>query len=590
MKKIISIIWLLFAVALHATQVSASLSKNTVPAGQGVLLTLNVEGGAPESQPAIPQVENLIVNPHGTSQQMQIINGDVTRSITYTYVVGSNQTGDYEIPAITVRVAGRDYTTQPLSLKVGPNADKAPEGMADDQAPEEPGKYGHLSFQMMESDRKYVYPGEIAPVKIRAYFPANTQVTLSSAPHPEGSAFTLHHLTKEPDQSSEIVNGRRYMVVTWFGGLSATKAGKYPASFVITGTVTMRDESAAGSGGRDPFFGGFFAPMVQKDIELTTKEAPLLEVKELPLEGRPDDFTGAIGQFEMKSFQIPNSLHTGEPFQVEAVVKGSGNFALLSAPHPFPVDDWKTYEGTEDFVPEDVASFGGSKSFHYNAVPLKPGEPEVGLRFSYFDPEKGEYRIVKSDTRKIAISGKKVQTPEVAATPQQEPPKPKTPQIAPLATELGAVQSYHPLSDSIWFTPVLGSCGFLSLAIIGFGIWKERGSDPVKEAARANLAATQEAREKAALAAANGDAVAFFAAAKMAVRLCIAQRDGLRPEAITLADLGEHEDETITEILVEADRVDFSAEKVSVENLKAWNEKLGTCLERLAGTRKELAV
>ena len=66
----------------------------------------------------MPEVANLIVQPRGQSQQMQIINGTTTVSVTYNYAVGSNTPGDYQIPAIDVMVDGKKLTTRPLKLKV----------------------------------------------------------------------------------------------------------------------------------------------------------------------------------------------------------------------------------------------------------------------------------------------------------------------------------------------------------------------------------------------------------------------------------------------------------------------------------------
>ena len=100
----------------------------------------------------------------------------------------------------------------------------------------------------------------------------------------------------------------------------------------------MRDTSAGG--GRSPFGGGviddFFAPVIQKEVSLTTPEPPEIEVTELPTEGRPDDSDGAIGQFEFDAVQFPDALRTGEPCQIEARIRGAGNFALLKEPRPLP--------------------------------------------------------------------------------------------------------------------------------------------------------------------------------------------------------------------------------------------------------------
>ena len=119
MNKAIPLLWIFLFATLHAVEVTARLSGDTVPAGQGVMLNVTVQADSPpDKQPSIPEVKDLIVQPRGTSQQVQMSNGKVTRSIRFSFVVGSNKAGDYEIPAITVLVRGKEYTTQPLSLKV----------------------------------------------------------------------------------------------------------------------------------------------------------------------------------------------------------------------------------------------------------------------------------------------------------------------------------------------------------------------------------------------------------------------------------------------------------------------------------------
>ena len=596
LKQLIPILLVLLMGGLQAVEVSATLSTDSVAAGEGALLTLSVTDGRPSGEPVIPPVKDLIVNSRGTSQNIQIINGAMTRSLSYTYVVGSNQEGEYEVPAIKVRVGGREYSTQPLKLRVRAAADAKPQGIDDengeDEATEEAGDYGHLTLQMVEKDRTHVYPGEIAPVRIRAFFPADAQVSLKGAPRPEGSAFTLHNLSEEPDQSSVTIDGKRYLVVTWFGGLSATKAGTYPAIIKLDGTVSVPDRSASRRspfGGRgspfdDPFFSGsmfgdIFGQMIEKDIELTTDaEDSEIEVIELPQEGRPENFTGAIGNFEFESAQIPSSLATGEPCRIEAVLKGQGNFSLLTEPKPMPEAEWKSYDGKSDFEGGDVASFAGRKSFRYSAVPLTPGEKEVALSFSYFDPDAGEYVEVKSPSQQVTITGEVVanKSPSKEAQPVEQTPE--VPQLAPLALEAGGKGSYLPLSEQAWFVPVLALCGILSAGILGYGWWTQRMADPSKLSRLELDQATQSALTNAGKAVSAGNAPAFFQAAREAMRLRVAEARGINPEAVTAADLDGVDDETVATIFTEADRVEYSGRSGGSEDLTGWQNKLDAAM------------
>ena len=66
------------------------------------------------------------------------------------------------------------------------------------------------------------------------------------------------------------------------------------------------------------------------------------------------------------------------------------------------------------------------------------------------------------------------------------------------------------------------------------------------------------------------------------MRIRVAERSGMKPEAVTLADLRGIGDEGVVEILKEADRVDYSGKAVGADDLTAWREKLRRGLDRLA--------
>jgi len=316
-----------------AAEVEAQLDRDAVLAGNGAMLTLRVSGGR-AGQPEIPAVPNLIVQPRGQSRQTQWINGTTTTSVTYNYAVGSNTPGDYQIPAIEVTVDGKKFTTQPLKLKVlDAGAAQPPAGVAPNPAggaatggggePDTGEKrFGFMTISPVAQDRSYVYVGEIAPVRIQAWIPADARAQLRSGIQPEGKAFTLHHVSDRPQQTQEIKDGKRYLVVTWYGGISATKAGKYPAALSVDVTVAVRDTAARqprrrmGGPFDDPFFDNIFddmnAPMIQKEVTLKSDDQEI-EVRALPANGKPAGFSGAVGEFKLDAWDMPAQWRTGEP-------------------------------------------------------------------------------------------------------------------------------------------------------------------------------------------------------------------------------------------------------------------------------------
>ncbi len=573
-KVILAVICL--AAGVSAAEVTAQLDRESVPAGGAALLTLKVSGSR-TAQPELPQVENLIIQPRGQSQQMQIVNGRTSMSVTYQYAVGSRTPGDYQIPGIEVTVDGQKVSAQPLKLKVlDSGAANPPPGMPPGQAAaggsgdgEDVGekRFGFLTVDLQDSGRDHVYVGEIAPVRIRAWIPEDARgAQLRSGVQPEGKAFTLHNVSDRPQQTRETRDGKNYTVLTWFGGMSATKAGKYPASLSVNATVAVRDTTAPKplrnrtGPFSDPFFDSVFddmnAPMIQKDVTLKSDDREI-EVRPLPADGRPDGFTGAVGDFRFDATEIPSTWKTGEPQQIGVRIAGSGNFALMNEPVLNPADAWKTYPGKDEFTPGDSTSFSGSKVFRFSAVPRKGGDQKVALTFSYFDPARGAYMEITSPEKQIQVSGEDMAEEEPAAAVNDEPPPvKKEPELVAQHEEMSSPGHLVPLVYRPAFVPLLATGG--GLCVLGglFGWLRRRRGDPRRLARAAMDKAVREALDAAGRCAAAGDVPGFFAAARLAIQERLGGLWNQPAQAITLAEISVRipDNSPVARFFREADR------------------------------------
>lgn len=583
-----------------AAEVEASLDRNSVPAGEGALLTLDISGASP-GRPEIPPVDKLIFQTRGQQQKIQMFNGTTVRSVVYTYVVGSNTAGDYVIPAIQVSVDGQMLKTQPLKLKVlDAGAAQPPAGMAPGspagQVPEpqqdetSENRFGFLTVDLADSKRDHVYIGEIAPVRIRAWLPADSQAQLRSGIQPESKAFTLHNVSDRPQQTQEMKDGKRYTVVTWFGGISATKSGKYPVSLSLDATVAVRDSTAPRQRRRrsGPFSSSFFddafdqmnVPVIQKDVTLKSEDEEI-EVRALPAEGRPEGFSGAVGKFKLESYDIPSEWKTGEPQQITAQVGGSGNFALLNAPDLTPADAWKSYPGKGEFTPGDQASFAGSKDFRFSAVPRKGGSQEAVLTFSYFDPESGSYQTVEGPPKRIVVTGADMVEvmPDVPTESVKKVEK-KTGLIAQHARAAPAV-TLVPLVARKLFVSLLGVSGGMALLGMILGALRVRRDDPQRIARAAMERAAREAQDAAAKCAEMRDVGGFFAAARLALQHRLGALWSLPAQAITSADVWSRlpEDSPVSRFFREADGHEYnraSGTEVQSESRALFDEALAS--------------
>ena len=589
----------------RAAEVTARLSQDTAKVGEGVTLSLRITGGH-SSQPVMPEIENLIIQLSGQSQQLQTINGKTSSSLTLNYVVGSNIAGEYEVPPIEITVGAEKISTPPLKLKVfadvatqlpngiTPNSAASPQrspAAAEDQ-------FGFLTIELATNERKHVYVGEIAPVRIRAWLPVDSRASLTSAIQPEGKAFTLHNVTQSPEQTREEKDGKTYLVATWYGGMSATKAGTYPAALSLNATVAVRDAASPNQARRrsgpfgDPFFDSAFDQMnaryIEKQVKLASKDQKI-EVRPLPKEGRPENFTGAVGEFKLEPSKLPALWQTGEPQRIIASVSGSGNFSLMKAPELNPSEVWKTYDGKDEFTPSDQASFAGTKKFQFSAVPRKGGEYEVNMEMSYFDPTAGEYKTILSPAAKMQIAGADlVETQEEPASAVISPPTKVEERLAAQKFSNKKGAPLIPLVSRREFIPLLTAA--LALTCIGGGLewYKRRQNDPQRRAKLASKKAQQLALQAAATSAAAMDAMGFFTAARRAIQEHLGLLWDQAPQAITLAEVSERlpADSPVIGLFREADSYEYGRQQASAESFPKWKKSLDQALQTLNRTSR----
>lgn len=576
----------LLLVSTAAAAIEAKLDRDSVAAGSAAMLEISISGRA-DARPEMPKVENLIIESRGQQKQIEIFNGAFSESTTYTYAVGSNTPGNYVIPAIEVTIGGKKVSTQPLNLTVldagvaAPPAQPGQQPATEETAENDENRFGFLTVELADSERKHAYVGEIAPVRIRAWIPAESQANLRSGIQPEGKGFTLHNLSQRPQQTQEMKDGKRYIVVTWFGGISATKAGKHPASLSVNATVAVRDTSAPkpqrrrmGGPFDDPFFDSVFdrmnVPIIQKDVTLRSVDQEI-EVRPLPTEGRPAGFTGAVGEFNFIDSNIPDTWKTGEPQQIIARLSGTGNFALMNAPDITPAESWKTYEGKNEFRAGDQASFSGTKAFQFSAVPRKGGEQEVALEFSYFDPAAAAYKTIVTPAKKIQVSGEDIVDLAPAAAPEVKQPEKKEAGLIGQHSHLSASGSLVPLVSRPEFARIMFSAA--GLCVIGgiFGWLRKRDADPKRRALAAMEIATREALDAASKCAASRDVSGYFAAARLAIQQRLGSLWNQPAQAITLADVSARmpADSPVVQFFREADLHEYSRQSTG-EVLPQW--------------------
>ena len=114
-------------------------------------------------------------------------------------------------------------------------------------------------------------------------------------------------------------------------------------------------------------------------------------VRELPVDGRPASFNGAVGVYSVTA-AVERSGRVGDAVQLSVTVAGVGNLKLLPAP-PLQIPGVTINASGESIVVDSTdLLIRGSKTFRFLLTPSRDGDIPLGdLRYAYFNPVRSQY-------------------------------------------------------------------------------------------------------------------------------------------------------------------------------------------------------
>lgn len=461
-----------------------------------------------------------------TSAETRILNGRPEYSRTQSLIIDAipPRTGSFTIPAYEFTYKGETLRAPAATLEVlERDADAGP---ATDE----------LVF--LEADAPdNLYLGQSVPLHLKLYLNERVRLGDLESFNRTADGFTLSDLPRNPDETIETVDGRRYRVLTWPLALTPIQEGRQDLGFQFSLRALLPDSDRRDPfGRRSPFGGGIFDDFFGRPERINVYTEPhQVEVKPLPEEDRPDSFSGAIGEFTMRVEVDSRNTTEGEPVMLSVEVKGRGNFDRIQGP-PLPEDaHWRSYPPESDFEADDDLGLRGTKRFDYVITPQTPGTLRFPpVKFAYFDPVDQTYTELVS--RSITVEVAESDTPAPSPAPDREadadaPTEADAPELERTLSpeEALTVPDYRPRparnldADPFrapWFYLLNGLCllAFLALALT-LRHRRRLRSDPDYALLRAARRELNTACADAVQAARAGDADAFFRAAQRAVRL-----------------------------------------------------------------------
>ena len=114
-----------------------------------------------------------------------------------------------------------------------------------------------------------------------------------------------------------------------------------------------------------------------------------LVVKSLPESGKPGNFNGAVGQYQIESSLDKSETQAGDPVTFRVRISGQGNINTLQTPALPKSEDFKIYDSsTSTNISKERLVVEGQKVTETVFVSRKAGSFTIpALTFSYFDPK-----------------------------------------------------------------------------------------------------------------------------------------------------------------------------------------------------------
>ena len=392
--KHISLFALILNSSLIIAQVNfeATLSKKKLGLNERLRIDFVMNKNGDNFTP--PNFENFqIIGGPNQSIKTSYLNGEQSFSKTFSYFLKPLKKGKLVIYQATVTIDGQEYKSVPVEVNVtnsvkGANSNSDNEYFDDD------------NIELIASvSKSSPYINEPITIVYKLYY--KSPINVSNANESEAPKykdfFTQNIKIPQLKVNRETYKGQIYNVVDW------RKVVLYPQrdgnleisplslNLVLDFPTNKRD-----------FFGNIIYDQASKIITTGSK---IITVRKLPDNGKPKNFSGAVGQFEFDIILNKNSLKASESFQAKVKVTGQGNLKLFDLPNLMVPASMELYEPErKENVKTNLSGMSGTIENIYTIVPKYQGKfPIQELEFSYFDPLEKTYKTLKSQKLNIDV-------------------------------------------------------------------------------------------------------------------------------------------------------------------------------------------
>ncbi|MCT4597747.1 MAG: BatD family protein [Vallitalea sp.] len=381
-------------ITVSAEDIKAKLEIDTNKIEEGVSTNLTVvidNATVGIHMKNIEGIENFDIISSNTSSTTSIINGQTSQQIQYNYTIMPKNVGDYKLLAY-IEYGGKTYKTNEINVHVDERSEKEDDEVEDlyikTILSKESAFFGEKIVLTYEVYSRY----KIDDLGFR------DEVTLDGF-------VTKDLLQGQLKSNFVVINNKDYV--------------KYEVKKILltptsAGTLKIPSYNFQVNVSTGDFFSS------SKPIYLKTTEKEI-NIKQLPTNNKPDNFTGLVGQLELSSHYNKDEVDYGQSVTLNINLSGDSNIELMDKVNP-SIDGVTIYETEKDLKEEVVGNeYHAQKEFEIILVPQKTGQITIEpITINYFDVATNSYKDLVIDEKVINVVGEMPITTSENINPHEE--------------------------------------------------------------------------------------------------------------------------------------------------------------------------
>ena len=360
------------------------------------------------SQPSnVPGAKLVYFSQTGRSSQSTIVNGNFshTTSVTYTMTLKAEKEGNFKFGPLTVDGIKSNTVSYSIGKKdtsLSQSGGQSSSSQDDQNGPKFIGKGDDKLFLRANVSKTSAFEQEalVYTIKLYSSYAGVKFAGATSAPTFDG--FVIEESKINTIQMDyETYNGKTYATAEIARYIIFPQTTGDLKVLGNTYTISVNSQEYY----KDPDWGHL---TINRPVNLNVKPNDLIvKVKPLP-SPRPANFSGGVGEFEIKSELQNSKLKTNHAASIVYSISGSGNLKYLKLPdlnNIFPSQLEVYSPSVKENISVNSNNTEGDISFDYSFMPLEEGEYAIpSVELVYFNPSTGKYETKQAKGYNVEVT------------------------------------------------------------------------------------------------------------------------------------------------------------------------------------------